>query len=150
MQTLSSTAVVAWLVLAILAAIVEVLSPLFGFIFVTVAALVAGVLGALGLPLMGQLLVFGVSLFVCLALIRPRVVARIAPAAGVPSRTERLIGARGRVIETIDAVQGTGRVVVEGSDWAAQSALVLPVGTEVVVSGADGIVLRVDAPNSSA
>lgn len=147
MQTLASNAVVYWLVLAILAAIVEVLSPLFGFIFVTVAALAAGILGALGVPLMGQLLTFGVALFVCLALIRPRVVARLVPATGVPSRTDRLKGVRGLVVEAIDPVQGTGRVVVEGDDWAARSTIPLPVGTPVIVREADGIMLHVDRVN---
>lgn len=144
MPTLTTAPVIGWLVLAILAAIVEVLSPFFGFIFVTVAALVAGVLGALGLSVPGQLLVFGVSLFVCLALIRPRLIARIAPAVGVPSRTDRLLGARGRVVEPIDPIEGTGRVLVDGTDWAARSTLALPVGADIVVCGADGITLEVD------
>jgi len=61
----------------------------------------------------------------------------------VPSRTAQLLGQRGRVTEPIDAVAGRGRVVVGGDDWAARAEQPLAEGAEVIVDGADGIVLHV-------
>jgi len=64
-------------------------------------------------------------------------------AGPVPSRTEKLVGQRGVLTEAIDPIRGTGRVNVGGDDWAARADKPLPAGAEVVVDGADGIVLRV-------
>ena len=59
------------------------------------------------------------------------------------SRTEALMGETGQVTEAIDPVLGTGRVVVNGHDWAARSMDPIAVGTQVMVDGSDGIVLLV-------
>jgi membrane protein implicated in regulation of membrane protease activity len=48
------------------------------------------------------------------------------------------------VTETIEPGEGRGRVMVSGQDWAARSSVVIPAGVDVVVKGADGIVLIVD------
>ncbi len=132
-----------WAIVGIAAAIVELLTPFFGFIFVTAAALVAGIAASLHLPVFGQVIVFSIALFLFLWLVRPPIAARLAGSRGVPSRMERLAGSEGRVTEPIDPVLGTGRVNVAGEDWAARSRQAIPAGATVVVEGADGIVLHV-------
>jgi membrane protein implicated in regulation of membrane protease activity len=132
-----------WLAVGIAAAIIELLSPLFGFIFVTGAALVAAVVALLQLPVLVQVLVFCVALILLLWLVRPPIAARLSGARGVPSRTERMTGRQGQVTEAIDPVLGGGRVTVDGEDWAARSRQAVPRGATVVVEGADGIVLQV-------
>jgi membrane protein implicated in regulation of membrane protease activity len=132
-----------WVAVGIAAAIIELLTPFFGFVFVTGAALAAGVVAALHLPFMVQVLVFGVALILLLWLVRPPIAARLAGSRGVPSRMERTTGLHGQVTEAIDPVLGTGRVTVAGEDWAARSHQAIPVGATVVVEGADGIVLQV-------
>lgn len=62
---------------------------------------------------------------------------------GEPDRTAALVGRRAQVVQAIDPVLGTGRVNVGGDDWAARCTTSLPAGAEVVISGADGIVLLV-------
>jgi membrane protein implicated in regulation of membrane protease activity len=131
-----------WLLLAIVAVIVELLSPLFGFVFASVAALAAAAGAGIGLSLTMQVVVFVATLLVTLALIRPKIVSKLG-ARGVPSRTEVLIGRAGRVTEAIDPIAGSGRILVAGEDWAASSELDLPPGTTVRVTGADGIMLQV-------
>lgn len=138
-----------WLVMAAVAAILEMVSATFGFIFVTGAALVAAALGRFGLGLAGQIVAFAVVLVLGLLLLRPRLVKRFG-APGVPSRTDRLVGQTGEVTEAIDPVRGGGRVMVAGHDWAARSDVPLPVGARIHVRGADGITLLVNPAGPAA
>lgn len=139
--TIESSAV-AWVILAAVAAVVEVSIPHFGLIFVSVGAVAAAAVAALAFGFVAQLVVFCVALGVSLALIRPRMMARLG-SRGVPSRTETLIGREGVVTFDIEATVGAGRVNVGGEDWAARSATPLPAGTRIRVVAADGIVLEV-------
>lgn len=131
-----------WLVAALVAGIVEILVPLFGFVFVSVAALVSAAAAAAGLGWPVQVVLFSVTLVLSLVLLRPLFAKKLG-GRGVPSRTEALIGRRGQLVEAIDPVVGTGRVNVGGGDWAARSGVPVPAGSEVEVVGADGIVLLV-------
>jgi membrane protein implicated in regulation of membrane protease activity len=134
-----------WLILALVAGIVEVLVPALVFLFVAVAALLAAVTVWLGFTVTAQVVFFAVSSLLLLLLVRPVFASRRLGAKGVPSRTEALVGKLGHVTEAIDPVRGTGRVNVAGEDWAARSASPVPVGGEVRVDGSDGIVLLVAA-----
>ena len=138
-----------WLVLAIVAAIAEVLIPLFGFIFATIGALAAAAVAGLGIGVNGQLLAFSTVTVLCLVLVRPRIVAKFG-APDLPSRTEQLVGRQARVIEPLDPALGTGRISFGSEDWAARAAVAIPVGADVVVEGADGIVLQVRPAGSGA
>ena len=131
-----------WLILALVAGVVEILVPLFGFVFVAVAALVGAGAAAIGLAWPFQVVLFAITLVLSLVLLRPLFTRKLG-GRGIPSRTEALIGRRGQLVEAVDPVVGTGRVNVGGEDWAARSGVPIPVGTEVVVEGADGIVLVV-------
>jgi membrane protein implicated in regulation of membrane protease activity len=133
----------AWITLAIVAAIVEVSIPHFGVIFISLAAVVAAVSALLGLGGAAQVVTFAFVLGASLVLLRPRFVGRLGTAPGVPSRTEALVGQRGVVTADIDPIVGAGRVNVGGQDWAAHSAAPVRAGTHIQVVGADGIVLEV-------
>jgi membrane protein implicated in regulation of membrane protease activity len=132
----------AWLALAIVAAVIEVSVPHFGSVFVSAGALAAAALAALSAGVPAQIVAFLVVLIVSAVVLRPWLVAR-AGGRGVPSRTAQLIGRHGVVTHEIDATVGTGRVNVGGEDWAARSPGAVAVGTEIRVVGADGIVLEV-------
>lgn len=136
------SAAVSWIVIAVLAAIIEISIPHFGLVFVSVGAIAAAFLafGKAGAAL--QAGVFIVVTALCFLLIRPRILARIG-GTGVPSRTEALIGREGIVTIDIDATVGAGRVNVGGEDWAARSATPLQTGTRIRVVAADGIILEV-------
>jgi membrane protein implicated in regulation of membrane protease activity len=132
----------AWIALAIVAAIVEVSIPHFGVVFVGVAAIVAAVAAAFGVGFSLQVGLFAVTLAVSLMALRPRLVKRL-DAPGVPSRTQALIGREGVVTHDIEATVGAGRVNVGGEDWAARAAAPLRAGTRIKVIGSDGIILEV-------
>jgi membrane protein implicated in regulation of membrane protease activity len=142
-MTLESPALI-WVALAILAAIIEVSIPHFGVVFVSVGAVAAAIVSALGYGFPVQVILFIAALGASLGLLRPRLVRQLA-GRGVPSRTETLKGRDGVVTQDIDVRLGTGRVNVGGEDWAARAASPLPVGTKIRVQGADGIVLEVTA-----
>jgi membrane protein implicated in regulation of membrane protease activity len=131
-----------WITVAIIAALVEVSIPHFGIIFISVGALAAA--GAayfsLGLPL--QIVIFIIVVAISFMILRPMVLKNMG-AAGVPGRTEALIGREGVVTHDIERTVGAGRVNVEGQDWAARSSTPIPAGTRIKVVGADGIVLEV-------
>jgi membrane protein implicated in regulation of membrane protease activity len=141
MTSFDSPALV-WIALAIVAAIVEVSIPHFGVIFVSLGAVAAALVAAIGLGFSAQLVVFVVALGVSLVLLRPLFLKQLE-APGVPSRTDTLIGREGVVTESVESRVGTGRVNVGGEDWAARAATSLPVGTRIRVVRADGLVLEV-------
>ena len=141
MPTVESAAV-AWVILAIIAAIVEISIPHFGLIFVSVGAVAAALAAGVDYGFSVQLVVFIVALGVSLVVLRPRMMARLG-ARGVPSRTDGLIGRDGVVTFDIETTVGSGRVNVGGEDWAARSSTPIPAGTRIRVVAADGIVLEV-------
>ena len=132
-----------WLILALVAGIVEVLVPALVFLFVALAALLTAVVVWLGFSATIQVVFFAASSLLLLLLVRPVLASKRLAARGVPSRTESLLGKLGHVTEAIDPVRGTGRVNVAGEDWAARATSAVPLGSQVRVDGADGIVLVV-------
>jgi membrane protein implicated in regulation of membrane protease activity len=136
------SAAVAWVILAIIAAIVEISIPHFGLIFVSVGAVAAALASSLNYGFAVQLFVFIVALAISLVVLRPRMMSRLG-APGVPSRTDSLIGRDGVVTFDIETTVGAGRVNVGGEDWAARSATPIAAGTRIRVVAADGIVLEV-------
>ena len=137
------TPTLAWAILAIVAALVEILTPQFGFIFISAGAVAGALVNTFGGGLAWQLLSFAVIVTVSLTLLRPRMLGWLGRTPGVPSRTATLIGKQALVTQAINPTLGTGRVNVAGEDWAARSASAIAVGMDVRVVGADGIVLEV-------
>lgn len=132
----------AWVTLALVAAIIEVSTPHFGVIFVSGGAVAAAIAAYLAFGVPAQVVAFIVVLGLGFAVLRPRLVSRLG-SAGVPSRSDALIGHEGIVTLDIESTVGAGRVNVAGQDWAARAATPLVAGTRVKVVGADGIVLEV-------
>jgi membrane protein implicated in regulation of membrane protease activity len=132
----------AWLAVAIVAAIIEVSVPHFGSAFVSAAAFAAAAAAYFAFGIPAQFAAFVLVLTVSIVLLRSRLVARIG-GPGVPSRTGPLIGRQGIVTHDVDPTIGTGRVNVGGEDWAARGTEIIAIGTKVRVIGADGIVLEV-------
>lgn len=133
----------AWLAFSLVCAVVELLSRTFGAVLIAAAALLACVFAASGYGLAVQLVAFFVGGTLAVTVLRTRIMEKVAVAPGVPSRIDRMIGRPARVVETIDPVGGHGRVLVDGTDWAAFAAERIEAGTEVRVKGADGIRLEV-------
>ena len=138
----SELALFAWLVVAFVAAILEVSIPHFGSVFVSAGAIAAAATAFFGYPVPLQVAVFVVVMVVSLVGLRSRLLGKLG-GQGVPSRTDQVIGRNGLVTSDIDPTVGTGRVNVAGEDWAARSKETIASGTRIRVVGADGIVLEV-------
>ena len=136
------TPAVVWMIVAVVAAVVELSIPHFGVIFASLGAVAAAGVASVGAGFALQLVTFVVVAGVSLAVLRPRLMTGTG-ARGVPSRTDTLLGREGIVTDDINPLVGTGRVSVGGEDWAAHSARPLTVGTHVRIVGANGIVLEV-------
>jgi membrane protein implicated in regulation of membrane protease activity len=139
----SELAALAWLAVALVAAIIEVSVPHFGFGFVSIGAVAGAAMAYFGYGVTAQMAVFVAVLSVSLLLLRSRLLGRVFSGRGVPSRTDTIIGRHGVVTHDIDTTLGGGRVNVGGEDWAARSHEVIATGTKVRVTGADVIVLEV-------
>ena len=134
--------VTTWIVVAVIAAVIEVSIPHFGMIFVSVAAVAAALVAFLGFGAVAQSVVFVIALGLTYFLIRPRLKSQLN-AVGVPSRTEALLGREGIVTFDIESTVGAGRVNVGGEDWAARAKAPIQAGTRIRVIAADGVVLEV-------
>jgi membrane protein implicated in regulation of membrane protease activity len=137
------SAAVVWTIIGIIALGVEAMHLGLIFLFVGVAAIIAGILSALGIPLAGQLIGFAISAVVLAVALRPRLLKKLHGSKGVISRTDALIGQTGTVTNAIDPISAGGRILVGGHDWAASSTERIEAGALVEVLGSDGIVLLV-------
>jgi membrane protein implicated in regulation of membrane protease activity len=133
----------AWVFLAVVFGLIEIMTPSFVFLFAAIAALLAAGASFLVLGWQLQVLVFSIGLFLGFGLFRRRLLARFQGNQQLPSRTEALIGKKGVVTVASDPTSGPGRVLVEGHDWAAQSDQPLHVGCAVEVVGSESLILKV-------
>jgi membrane protein implicated in regulation of membrane protease activity len=137
---------IVWILIALASAMIEIATPSFGFIFASLAGVVAALASTwVGVP--AQIAVFAVVLVASLVVLRPRLIEKfhVHDNKMPSSRSQALVGKAGQVTEAIDPVTGRGRVTVEGEDWAARSSSPLGVGSVIQVDGSDGIVLVVNA-----
>jgi membrane protein implicated in regulation of membrane protease activity len=130
---------VLWVVLAAVLAIGEVLTLGFLLGLIAVAAILAGVVAALGAGLVIQLVVFIVGSIASLALIRPVAKRHLRTPAQLRTGTAALVGARGVVTERVDDL--SGQVKIGGEVWSARAFMegeVIEPGKRVEVARIEG------------
>src|SRR5207302_10854954 len=84
----SELAALVWLGAALIAAIIEVSIPHFGFGFVSIGAVAAAAMAYFGYGVTPQMAVFVAVLSASLLLLRSRLVGKLFSGRGVPSRTD--------------------------------------------------------------
>ena len=133
-----------WWVLGLILLAVEVFAPGFFFLWFGIAAILTGTLALLlGWAWQVQVLGFAI-LALASALIGRGLLGYRNPASADPHlnlRAERLKGQTFLLADPI--VEGSGRVRVADSVWQVRGPDA-PAGARVVVTGADGTVLRVE------
>jgi len=135
----------AWLILAAVLAIVELIVPGIFLVFVAAGAAVAGVVTLIvpGFALTFQVMVFIIASAVAVALGRKWYLENPVPSADplLNDRVARLIGEVVTVVEPIEA--GAGRVRVGDGEWLAHGPDT-PAGAKVRIVGARGLSLDVE------
>jgi membrane protein implicated in regulation of membrane protease activity len=133
----------AWLLWAIAAALLAVGELLTSGLFflgpVAIAAVIAGVLAAIGAGPVVQLLAFVVLSIASVAVLRPLAKRHITMPPMLRTGTDALVGARALVLERVD-VNG-GRVRIGGEEWSARAFMedqVIEPGARVEVVKIEG------------
>src|SRR5262245_51867307 len=109
---------VAWLIVAALLGIAELLTLTLALGLLAVAALLAGLTGAAGLPLGLQLGVFAASSVAGLAFVRPIAHRHIDQPPPLRSGTAALVGREALTLTEVNRVGGRARI--GGEEWTAR------------------------------
>jgi membrane protein implicated in regulation of membrane protease activity len=109
-----------WAVVAVLLAVGEIFTP--GLFFlgpVALAAVAAGIVAAVGLGVVVQLLVFIAGSIASVWVLRPIARRHLHMPAALRTGTAALEGARAVVVHRVDA--NGGRVRIGGEEWSARA-----------------------------
>jgi membrane protein implicated in regulation of membrane protease activity len=111
---------VIWAIVAVAFAIGEVLTPgLFWLGPIALAAVLSGVVAAVGLGTGVQLVVFILGSLASLGILRPIARAHLHMPHALRTGTAALVGARGTIVDRTDA--HGGRVKIGGEIWSART-----------------------------
>lgn len=135
-----------WLVVLILAIVVELFTMGLTTIWFAGGALFAAVVAAIGGPIWLQVILFIVVSVVLLMFTRP-IAVRYFNKERVRTNVESLVGRQAIVISEIDNLQGIGQVSVSGQEWSARSFVegrIIAPGTIVRIKAINGVKLIVE------
>ncbi len=130
---------IAWLIVAALLGVAEVMTATLAFGLLAVAAVVAAIVGGVGLGLPFQLGAFAIAAGAGLGVVRPLAVRHIRQPPLLRTGTSALVGRSALVIEEVTA--HGGRVRIGGEVWSARSyeeSQVIPAGSTVDVFAIEG------------
>jgi membrane protein implicated in regulation of membrane protease activity len=131
---------VAWVIVAGVLAIAEVLTLTFVLAMIAGGAAAAAIAAAAGAPTVWQYVIFGVVDAALLAGILPVARKHLHTPASLRTGTQRLIGTRAMSLTEINVRDG-GRVKIGGATWSARpyaDGVVIPAGEWVDVLQIDG------------
>ncbi|MEO3823161.1 NfeD family protein [Actinomadura sp. B10D3] len=130
---------VAWLLVAALLGIAELLTLTFALGILAVAALAAGLTGALGLPVAVQAAVFAIGSIAGIAVVRPIARRHVAQPPPLRSGTAALVGREAFTLTEVS--RRGGRARIGGEEWTARPYdpdLVIPAGATADVLAIEG------------
>ena len=110
-----------WMFAALLFFILEVFTPGFILACLGFGSLVAAMTALMNFNIDAQFISFSVSTLISLFLIRPMLYKKDENHDKIKTNTEALIGRVGSVSETIDNLNKSGRVLIDGDQWKAIS-----------------------------
>ena len=138
-------AALTWLSVAVLLAVVELLSMDFVLLMFALGALAAAGSTMMGAPLWLAVAVFGAVSFALLFLLRPTLLHRLHSGPTLATGFSNLVGRNALVLRAVDARDG--RVRIGSDEWSARSAdsHTIDVGVEARVVAIDGATAVVTA-----
>ncbi|GAA2074906.1 NfeD family protein [Actinomadura alba] len=130
---------VVWMVIAAVLGVAELMSLTLSLGLLAVAALAAGVVGALGLPVAAQVGVFAAASVAGLVVVRPVATRHIRQPPMLRSGTAALVGREALTLTEVTRL--AGRVRIGGEEWTARPFdpdIVIPEGAMVDVLAIEG------------
>ena len=134
-----------WLIIFVIALIVEIATMGLTSIWFAGGALVAWVFAKIGFGLTVQIVVFVIASLLLLILTRP-IAVRYFNVERQKTNAESLIGECAVVVEEVDTLKAQGRVEIHGMEWSAKTDELdgkIAKGKVVVVDGIQGVKLIV-------
>lgn len=131
---------VVWVIIAVALAIAEVLTLTFVLAMIAAGATAAAVAAAIDVPVVGQVIIFGVADVVLLGGVLPMARRHRHMPASIRTGAARLVGARAMTLTEITTADG-GRVRIGGDTWSARpyaEDVDIPAGEWVEVLEIDG------------
>jgi membrane protein implicated in regulation of membrane protease activity len=128
-----------WIILAAALGAAEFFTLTFVLGLLATAALVAALLGAIGLPVAVQVIGFAAASAAGLVLVKPIMDRQLKRGPDVRSGTAALVGRSGVVLQEVNG--DDGRIKLQGEEWSARCIdedLVIPEGAHVDVVEIDG------------
>lgn len=143
MDVLTQYAWIAWLVLILVFATIEVFTLEMTFLMLALGSVAGLVSGLFGIPWYVQFVIAAVVAVALILVLRPPLL-RMLRRGGDPalSNIDALIGADGQVLRTVTSVGGQVRLQ-NGDIWTARLSPItdqadVPVGEKILVTGIDG------------
>lgn len=137
---------IVWLIVAAIMFVGEIVCPIFFMFWFAIGALVALVTSFITSNISVQIIVFLVVSIILTIFIKPLTTKLFKNETKDELNVNGIIGKNAKVIETIDNINGKGRVKINGEVWTAFSAdeeVVIPVDELVSVVKIDGVKLIV-------
>lgn len=132
--------VIFWISLTIILLVIEAMTPTLICIWPAIGALLAWVLALTDAPLWLQIVVFIVASVILIILTRP-LAKKFVSKKIIATNADRIIGAEGVVIQTIDPIENAGQIKAMGQIWSAKSAdnEIIQSGTHVTITSLEGV-----------
>lgn len=111
-----------WIIISIILFIIEVFAPTFLAICLAIGCIAASFVAYFDFDFRIQLIAFSIGALFIFFTVRPLMLKYAHKKSGkIKTNANALVGKIGRVVETIDNNKNTGRVIVDGDDWRAES-----------------------------
>lgn len=140
-----------WLILMVVALIVEAMTLGLATIWLAAGCLVAAILDLVGcstgIQIIAMVVVTIITFIICIIWIKPKI-DRAARNKKTATNADRFLGQEGIVIVDIDPIEGKGQVKVMGQVWSAKAVKPIPKDTKVIVKNMEGVKLLVEAINA--
>ncbi len=136
---ISEHAAAAWIGVAVVLALVEMMSLDLVLLMFALGALAAALTAGLGAPVWAAILVFALVSLGLVFLVRPPLVAKLHSGPTLATGHQALVGQSAVVAEPVD--KHGGRIKLSGEVWSARAATdneSFDTGTEVLVTRIDG------------
>ncbi|AWK51196.1 nodulation efficiency protein D [Clostridium beijerinckii] len=131
-----------WLIIAIFAFAIDILTSNFCFMLFSIGAIVAAICGALGIPFMTQIIIFSIISIISLSIGYPWLKKKYKNMhKNTPLMEETYIG---KIIESEKQIISKAQVKVNGEYWTViNEGDVINVGEKFIITGIQGIKLKI-------